>query len=160
MAKKKKLTEANKKKLINAGETLKNFATSSAVENILNVTDIYDVNNAGTLVTFDLVFLTKGVGAITTAVLHDAITSVDLPIATDERDSLIKHPIKIDSVVNRKFLKMVAKVAATNLTPVPADLKVNFILSGGASDKNIPIPPASFKEVGDQVIIDFSIFFF
>jgi hypothetical protein len=159
-AKKKKLTRAGMLKLVKAGETLRTFSTRTALEDVLTVTDIYDVNKDGKDIIFDLIFTTRGVGAITNAVLHDAMTGEDSPVATDELDSIRAHPINTDIVVNRKFLKMRSLITASNETPVPAGLEVNFTISGGVAPKTYAIPPATFTEVGSQVELLISIFFF
>ncbi|MGF2413776.1 hypothetical protein [Ferruginibacter sp.] len=168
MAKKKKPTKTNKLKLIKAADMIEGFSVTSSekdtsdspIQDILNVTDSYRIKNIGSPLTFNLIFKTKGVGAITNAVLHNAITSTDKPIVVNEKDSLQSHPIEMDTVANRQFLEMRSIVAATNLTPVPADLEVEFLISGGVEDKLYAIPAASFKEVGDQIVLEISIFFF
>jgi hypothetical protein len=168
MAQKKKLTKAGKLKLIKAVETIESFSvvssekdtSDSPVQDILNITDSYRIKNAGDPLTFNLIYKTKGVGAITNALLHNAVTSVNRQIVINERDSLVTHPIEIDTVANRQFLEMRSIVAATNLTPVPADLEVEFSISGGIDDKVYTIPPATFKASGDQIILEISIFFF
>lgn len=160
MAKKQKLTKAAKQKLLKAADVIKNFSSVSAIGDIINITDSYRINNNGSPLTFSLVFNTVGVGAITTAVLHDAINDVDLPVVKDARDSLVDQPINTDTVANRKFLKISSTVAATPLTAVPVNLDVDFSISGGIENTSYPIPAASFKAVGDQVILDISIFFF
>lgn len=169
MAKKQFVTKAAKKKLLKALDTLDAFSANasdkdtsdSAVQDILNITDTYRINNTGDTVRFDLIYKTKGVGALTNGKLHNAITSTDKIIVTDERDSIVNHIIDIDQMANRTFLEMRSIVAATNLTtPFPADLDVEFSISGGVVKKTFTIPPASFKAVGDQIILDISIFFF
>jgi hypothetical protein len=169
MAKKKFVTEASKKKLLKALEILDGFSanasekdtTDSPVQDILNITDTYRINNTGDTLRFDLIYKTRGVGALTNGRLHNAITSTDKIIVKDERDSLVNHSIEIDKVADRTFLEMRSLVTATNFTtPLPAKLNVEFSISGGVQKKFFTVPPASFKQVGDQIILEISIFFF
>lgn len=155
-------------KMNKATETIENFSesssekdtTDSALQDILNITGTYRIKNTGDRLTFKLIFLTEGVGAVTDGVLHDVNAPVDKPVVTQEKDSIEDKFIVIDTEANRKFLNIQSLIVATNLTTVPADLNAEFSISGGVSFKSFPIPPASFINVGDQIILEISIFFF
>ncbi len=162
------LTKATKMKLMKAATAIQDFSgttltkdkTDSPLLAILNVTDSYRLLNNKSDITFTLKFLNVGVGATTNAVLADALTDKEISIVKDERDSLINHAIKKDNIVNRKFLNLRTTITATELTTLPAALKVEFTIFGGIQDKTYEIPKASFKNKGESIIIDISIFFF
>lgn len=160
MAKKKKANIApDKKKLVKALETLKSFKSESSVEGIITVTDSFQIRNIDNNITFSLIFNTTGVGATTDAVLHD-INSGDEIIVSGARDSLFNFPVRKGKIVNTKFLIIKSIVTATDLTPVPINLKAIFYLSDGVQTLNYAIPEAKFTQVGGSVIIDISIFFY
>ena len=161
MAKKaKKVSKAAKIRLVKAAEALENFSDNAALGDVLNITETYKIKKDASPLTFNLIFKTKGVGAVTNGVLHDALTDIDTPVVTNAKDSIRGQLIETDLVANRKFLNIHSVIAATNLTSVPADLDAQFSISGGVKEVIFPIPGASFNEVGDQVILDISIFFF
>jgi hypothetical protein len=166
MAKTKTITKANKAKLNKVAQTLQAFTASTAATAasssapVVSITDIYTIGNSGNQITFSLVFKTKGVGALTDAVLHN-VTSPDKPIVTGGKDSLLNIPLGIDTSLNGIFLKINSVVAATNLTtPLPAALDVDFSLMGGQVTKNFPLPNRQFNKVGDSFILDFTIIIF
>jgi hypothetical protein len=164
----KKVTKAAKIRLIKAANAIENFSASSAekdltdspLQDILNITETYRINNDGSMLTFNLIYRNPGVAAITNAKLHDPISSTNAIVVNKEQDSLTNHSIAIDTMANKKFLEMRSIVVASDITPVPADLLVEFSISGGVEDVTFTVPPSSFKEVGDQIILDISIFFF
>jgi hypothetical protein len=160
MAKTKKVTKAAKEKLVKAAQALENFSDSSAIGDILGVTGTYRTKKDGSPLIFSLLYKTKGVGAETDAVLHQASTETDTVVLSNAKDSIKNQPIGTDAEANRKFLNIRSVVGASNLTTVPADLDAEFVISGGVEEKSFPIPPASFSDVGDQFILDISIFIF
>jgi hypothetical protein len=168
MANTQKLTKAAKIKLIKAAETIKAFATSTAVkdttdspiQSIVTLTGSYQLKNTGDSIFFNLLLHNVGVGATTNAVLHDASTDKDILIVADEKDSLVNHLIKTDKIASRKFFKLRTTLTATILSTFPANLQVSFSIQGGIEDKMYTIPKAVFKKAGDSIIMDISIFFF
>ena len=96
MAKSKKPSKAVKLKIIKALETLAEFssaiaeedASDSDVRHVLNITGTYRIKKDGTNLSFSLIFLTPGVGAITTAKLNDPVASVNIPIDDIPNDSI------------------------------------------------------------------------
>lgn len=155
-------------KMEKAKETISNFSeassendlTDSKVQQILNISDTYRIKNNGEQLTFNLIYKTEGVGAVSDGVLESINPPSVKQIVTKEKDSIINKLIAVDTEANRKFLNIKSLITATNLTPVPADFKAEFSISGGEEVKEFPVPEASFKEVGDQIILDISIFFF
>ncbi|MEO6685204.1 MAG: hypothetical protein ABIN24_04535 [Dyadobacter sp.] len=160
MAKKKNVkTKANKLRLANAVQILKGFTTGLNSDDVISFTDLYQVNNSSSPITFTLQFNNIGVGATTDAVLHD-VHSGDVIKADKARDSLINIPVDTNKNVDGKFLNIKSEVTATSLTPVPDDLKVAFSISGGTENKNFILPDAKFESSGNSIFIDISIFFF
>ena len=165
MAKTKTISKATKLKMIKAAQTLnafpseKNDTPASKALNVLPVTDTYILGKTGSGVTFSLIFNNKGVGALTDAELHN-VTDPDKVLVKGGRDSQINIAIGTDNNLNAIFLNINAVVAATNLTPLPSDLDVDFSITGGIVPRTYTIPPAQFKNVGDSFIIDISIFLF
>jgi hypothetical protein len=168
MAVNKKPTKAAKLNLVKAADIIEKFSSSSAekdlsdspLQDILNITETYRIKNDGTPLAFTLRYRNPGVGAISNGKLHNPLTSKNTVIVNKEKDSLINHSIAVDTVANKQFLEIRSTVAASDLTPVPTDLSVEFSISGGVEDKEFSIPASAFKEVGDQIILDISIFFF
>lgn len=158
------MTKANKVKLNKVAQVLQTFAanaanTAVAGSTVIPITDIYTVGNSGNPVTFDLVFRTKGVGALTDAVINN-VTPPDKVIVSGGKDSLLKMLLGADKDLNGTILKIKSVVTATNLTPVPAALDVNLSITGGQAIKTFPLPPRQFTNVGDSFIIDFTIIIF
>ena len=165
MAKTKSMTKANKIKLNKIAQVLQTFAANNTANAaavgsvVIPITDIYTVGNSGNQVIFNLIFGTKGVGALTDAVLNN-VSPPDKIIVTGGKDSLLKIPLGTDKDLNGTILKIKSVVTATNFTPVPAALDVKFSLTGGQVTKNFPLPPGEFTNVGDTFIIDFTIIIF
>lgn len=165
MAKTKSMTKANKVKLNKVAQVLQTFAannianTAVAGSTVIPITDIYTVGNSGATVSFDLVFRTKGVGALTDAVINN-VTPPDKVIVAGGKDSLLKMPLGTDKDLNGTILKIKSVVTATNLTPVPTALETDLSLTGGQAIKTFPLPPGQFTNVGDSFILDFTIIIF
>lgn len=160
------MTKANTAKLNKVAKVLQAFtATASPAASapdgpVISITDIYTVGNSGNEVILNLLFNTKGVGATTDAFLHN-VSMPDKPIVPPgTRDSLVNVSLGIDKDLNGIILKSKSVVTATNLTPVPVALNVEFILSGGQATKNFPLPARQFTNVGDSFIIDYTIIIF
>ena len=168
MAKNKKLTKAIKLKIIKAKEILDQFSTATAEEDLsdsatrhaLNITDTYQIKKDGSNLSFSLVFLTAGVAAVTTAKLNDPVTSLNIPIDNIPNDSIEDKLIATDTIAAKKFFELRSTIVATNFTNVPAAFKATFTVNGGVKSVSFPVPNASFKEVGDRIVLDVSIFIF
>lgn len=162
MAKKtKKVSKAAEVKLAKALETIRAFSTEEASLNGVALRDIYQVNKDSlNQITFTLDFRNFGVSAVTdSAVLHD-VNGTDKTLVSGVTGSILNEPVGTNEEANGKFLNILSSVMATNETPVPQDLKVDFSITGGAAPRNYTIPNATFNSVGDRIIIDISIFFF
>ena len=166
MAKTKSITKANKIKLNKVAKTLQAFTATASTTTpsttaalVISITDVYTIGNTGSPITFNLVFKTKGVGALTDAVLHN-VTSPDKPIVTGGQDSLLNISLGIDRDLNGIILKVKSVVTATNLTPLPSALDVEFSLMGGQVTKTFPLPDRQFNNMGDSFILDFTIIIF
>jgi hypothetical protein len=165
MAKARSMTKANKVKLNKVAQVLQTFAannTASAAaigSTVIPVTEIYTVGNSGNPVTFNLIFGTKGVGALTDAVINN-VNPPDKIIVTGGKDSLLKTLLGTDKELNGTILKIKSVVTATNFTPVPTALNVKFSLTGGQVTKDFPLPPGQFTNVGDTFILDYTIIIF
>lgn len=163
---KKKITKANVLKLNKVASTLKTFTdansvtASSTTGPIIPITDVYAIGNSGNQVTFDLVYNTKGVGALTDASLHSAATPNQIIGTPGMKDSLQNILVGTDTSINGSILKIQSIVTASPLTPVPAALDVDFTLNGGNATKNFPVSPGQFNKVGDSFILDITIIIF
>ncbi len=161
MAKKtKKVSKAAKVKLTRALETIRAFNAEEALLKSVSLTDLYQVNNTlPNQVTFNLDFKNFGTATLTDAVLHD-VNGTDKILLNKVSGSITNQPIDTNKEADGKFLNITSVVTATNQTPVPQDLKVDFSIAGGMASKSYAIPSATFNSVGDSIIIDISIFFF
>jgi hypothetical protein len=98
------------------------------------------------------------VAAVTTAKLNDPVTSINIPIDNIPNDSIENKLIAKDTIAAKKFFELRSTILATNFTNVPAAFKATFSVSGGVKSVSFPVPDASFKEVGDRIVLDVSIF--
>lgn len=122
--------------------------------NDIILSDLYDVNSSGNMVSFTLRFNNIGVATTT-----DVFLGPDQK-ASDEHGSLIDFPVDTNTNVAKKFLKIYSVITTTNLTPLPDHVKVDFIIKGGARQVSYPLPDYQLNEAGDSVNLDISIFFF
>ena len=165
MAKKTTITKANVSKLNKVAKILQTFSATGASNAskltgpVISITDIYTVGKTGNNVQFNLTINTKGTGASTNAFLHNTTGPV-LQVITGGKDSLSNIDLGIDSNLNGVILKITTIVTATDLTPVPVALNVQFSMSGGQAAKDFPLPPNQFNDVGDSFIIDYTIIIF
>lgn len=148
-----------KSKVLKALDTIIRFNNSEQTDDILSVTDIYQVDASTNTVRFTLEFNTIGVAATTDAFLED-IHAGKVRLVDKGKDSLRDISIGKNKEISGKFLQIDSIVTATPVTPLPTDLKVNFSIIGGVSNRTYTIPPARFKDVGDSFIIDIQIFFY
>jgi hypothetical protein len=168
MANNKKPTKAVKLKIIKALEMLAGFSAATAVEDtsdsdvrhVLNITGTYQIKKDGSNLSFSLVFLTPGVGAITTAKLNDPVASINIPIDDIPNDSIQNKLISSDTVAEKKFFELRSTIGASNFTNVPANFEATLTIEGGVQSVSFPVPEASFKEVGDRIVLEVSIFIF
>lgn len=165
MAKRKKISKADINKLSKVAATLQNFAASAnaapadAGGPFISVTDTYTVGNSGNPVSFDLSFLTRGVGALTDASLH-AANVPDKVLFTGSKDNISDSPLGNDSDLNGRILRLRTAVGATELTPIPSALNITFVLKGGTASKTIPIPDTQITSAGQAFVIDYTILIF
>lgn len=149
---KNKIPKATQNKIAKAADVLKSFSDSSVSGTDIVLNGIYLVNGSAGPVVLTMLF--NNIGAATsTDIMLDTNT-----LAPKVQGSVTDFAVGTNAAVAGKFIKVFSAVAATNLTPVPDDLKVDFSLSGGAGPVSYPLPAFKLNNVGDKVNISISIF--
>ncbi len=150
---KKKILKSTQNKLTNAVEALKAFSNAVVSGKDIILNDLYKVNDSGDPVTFTLNFNNIGVSTSTDIFLDNNLLQEKV------HGSITGFPVGSNKEVRSKFLKIFSSIVTTPLTPLPAKLKVDFIISGGDGPVTYEIPSFDLKQVGDTVNLDISIFF-
>lgn len=150
---KKKILKSTQNKIAKAVDVLKSFSDASVSGNDIILNAIYLVNDTADAVKLTMQF--NNIGAATsTDIMLDSST-----LSSKIQGSVQDFVVGTNAAAAGKFLKVFSAVAATNLTPVPDDLKIDFSLSGGASTVSYPFPPFTLNKVGDKANLSISIFF-
>ena len=150
---KKKISKIIVTKISKAVGTLKSFSSATVSGNDIILNDFYAVNDEDSPVTFTFSFNNIGL-AVTTDILLDNVV-----VKEKITESIRDFAIGSDKTVANKFLKLFSSAAATSITSVPAELKVDLVISGGVATKSYPLSSFTLNEAGDTVNIDISIFF-
>lgn len=150
---KKKILKSTQNKIAKAVDILKSFSDSSVSGSDIILNGIYLVNGSSDPVTLTMLFNNIGVATSTDVLLDNN------SLKSKIQGSLTNFVVGTNAAVAGKFLKVFSAVGASNLTPVPDDLKIDFSLSGGVSTVSYPLPPFKLNKVGDKVNISISIFF-
>jgi hypothetical protein len=150
---KKKILKSTQNKLAKAVDVLKSFSTGVVQGNDIILNDLYLVNDTDNPVTFTILFNNVGVATSTDVFLDNNLLKEKI------LGSITDFPVGTNKSVAGKFLKIFSAILVTPLTPVPDDLKVDFSISGGASNVSYPLPSFKISAAGDKVNLDISIFF-
>jgi hypothetical protein len=149
---KKKLLKSTQNKVTKAQDTLKTFSNSAVSGNDIILNGIYLVNDSAGKVTLTMLFNNIAIAG-STEVLLDNNT-----IPPTVQGSLKNFVLGKNAEIAGKFLHVFSAVKATNLTPVPDDLKIDISLSGGAGTVAYPLPAYTLKADGETVNLSISIF--
>lgn len=149
---KKKILKSTQNKITKAVSTLKSFSDSAVSGSDIILNGIYLINDSDNPVVLTILFNNIGIAASTEVMLDNNT------IPPKVQGSLQNFVVGTNKEVAGKFIRIFSAAAATNLTPVPDDLKIDFSLSGGAGTVSYPLPPFTLSEVGSKVNISISIF--
>ena len=151
---KKKVLKSTQTKLNNAVTTLQNFSKSAVEGNDIILNGMFLVNDTDTPINLTILFNNIAIGTSSDILLNTS------PVIPPKFVGSVKD-LTIASNKNAagNFLNIFSAVLATNLTPVPDDLKVEISLTNGVSTVSYPLPSFKLNSVGDRANLSISIFF-
>jgi len=128
-------------------------ADFTAPDNASTLTDTYQVNGSDQNVTFNLIFGPLGVAPMSAVKLDDAV------LLSNTAGSLTAVNVGANKDIAGKFLTISTVVSVTSATSVPANITLDFSLTGGAGDYRHSIMQ-TVTVSGTSVFFSITIFFF
>ena len=132
------------------------FQAETVTGDVVTFNDLYKVDrNSDDDVNLELIFINSGV-IVSSDVFIDKIIKIQ-----GIRGSIGKTPIGTCQDVHGKFLDIISVVSVSNITPIPDDLNIRLIITGGPNSLIRQVgKTVKLTAVGQNIDVVISIIFF